>query len=124
MKIEVGTSVMMKLRDIDEKIREGEIRGMRKDQASALKLPLKSISLLLSSYLAATRGSCIFFWVPFLFQSATKTKPDYILWIVVNEEMEMVPLLFKWVLFVITLFICIKKGLLLLFQNCLNVAIM
>ena len=35
----------------------------------------------------------------------------------------MVDLLFKWILFMIRFFICSKKGLLLLFQDCLNVVI-
>ena len=38
-KIGVGNLVMVKVVDIDEKIREGGSRMMRKDQAYALQLP-------------------------------------------------------------------------------------
>ena len=42
---------------------------------------------------------------------------------IVDEEMYMVALLFKCMLFMISFFIFSKKGLLLLFQDCLNVSI-
>ena len=41
-KIRVGDFVTVKIRDIDEKIKEGKIRRMRKDQASALQLHCNS----------------------------------------------------------------------------------
>ena len=43
------------------------------------------ICLLLSSYLAATRGYCRFFRAPFCFWSAINTKPNHILWLVVDK---------------------------------------
>ena len=97
---------------------------MRKEQASALQLCCNSICLLLLSHLAATRGYSRFFCAPFCFRSTTNTKPNDILWLIFDKEMEMVALLFKWVLFIIVFFVLRKKGLLFLFQNCLNVAIM
>ena len=77
-----------------------------------------------SSHLAVTRDYCRFFQAPFCFRSATNTKTNHILSLIFDEEMEMVALLFKWVHIMIRFFIFIKKGVMLLFQNCLNVAIM
>ena len=57
------------------------------------------------------------------FCSAKNTKPNHIMWIIVDKEMEMVDLLFKWVIFMIGSFILRNKGLLFLFQECMNVAI-
>ena len=64
------------------------------------------------------------FQVLYCFQSATNIKPDDILQFVVENKMEMVALLFKWVLLIIRFFICIKKVPLFLFQKHLNVTIM
>ena len=45
------------------------------------------------------------------------------MWLIVDEKMDMVDLLFKWVLFMIRFLICSKKGILLLFQKFLNFSI-
>ena len=118
----------VKAEDIDENIREGITRITRKElvacfQEHDFQLLWNCIYSLLSYYFAATRGYCRFFWAPFCFRSTTNTKLNYTMWIIFDKEMEMVALLFKWVLFIIRFFIFSKKGLLFLFQNCLNVAI-
>ena len=82
----------VKVGDIDKNIREGESIRVSKEllacvQASTLQLPCNFIYLMLSYYLAATRGSCRFFRVPFCFRSATNTKTEHILWIIVDKEM-------------------------------------
>ena len=60
--------------------------------------------------------------VPYCFRSVTNIKPFYILQIVVDEKMEMVALIFKYILLMIRFFR--KKDLPLLFKECLNVTIM
>ena len=77
----------------------------------------------MSSYRAATGGYRRLFQAPSFFRSATNTEPDHILRLVVDEEMDMVALLFKWVTFIIGSLVFQKKGLLVLFRDCLNVVI-
>ena len=64
--IRVGSFMTVKVRDIEEKTREGKTRSTRKElvacvQKYALQLPSNSISLLLSAYLYANLGYCRFF---------------------------------------------------------------
>ena len=66
--------------------------------------------MLLLSYLAATRGHCRIIYIPDFFQSATKINPDTILQIIVDKTMEMVALLFKWILPIIIVSIIIVSN--------------
>ena len=64
------------------------------------------------------------FLVALFLWSATNTNPYHTLWLIVDKEMEIMDLLFKRVLFIIRFLICIKKGLMFLFYEFLNVEIM
>ena len=102
-------------------------RGKKKDEEGAgiwstTSLKLHFFALVILSW--CNQRLLQIFWAPFCFQSATNTKLYNILWLIVDEETELVYLLFKWVLLTIRFFICSKKGLLILFQDCLNVVIM
>ena len=80
--------------------------------------------MLLSYYLAATRAYCRLFWVLYWFWNDTNINPYNILHLIVNKKMDMVALLFKWMLLMIRFFIFRKKVPLLLCQDCINVTIM
>ena len=99
-------------------------RGKKKDEEgagiwSATSLKLHFFALVILSW--CNQRLLQIFWAHVCFWSATNTKLYNILWLIVDEETEMVDLLFKWVLW---FFICSKRGLLILFQDCLNVVIM
>ena len=97
------------------RVEKGDVLGWTPSFAlTALRLFCNPISMLLSTYLAATRAYCSFNWVPYLFCSADLS------W----KKLVMVDLLFKQMRLMIRFFICSKNGPLLLFNDCLNITIM